>query len=65
MRNVPFGAIKEHVCPSRTFPAQPAAHVPKEPLSGWKSAMQRGCIPLGTQAQGQTWHPLKSGRQHL
>lgn len=47
MRNVPFGAIKEHTCPSGTFPARPAAHLPGEPLPGWKAAVERGFIPLG------------------
>lgn len=46
MRNVPFGAIKEHTCPSRTFPALPAAHLSREPLLGWKAAVERGFIPL-------------------
>lgn len=41
MRNVPFGPIKEHTCPSGTLAARPAADLPKEHLPACKPDMQQ------------------------
>lgn len=41
MRNVPFGPIKEHTCPSGTLAARPAADLPKEHIPACKPDMQR------------------------
>lgn len=48
MRNVPFGPVKEHRCPSRALTARPAANLPKEHLPAHKAAVPAeagSCIP--------------------
>lgn len=71
MRNVPFGPIKEHTCPSGTLAARPAADLPKEHLPACKpDTQQQGLHPpradhSPAERQPQGAHLAKSSQHRL